>query len=153
MSGKNNWLSQEKLYNSYRAMKSRCYYKKNNRYKNYGARGIKVCDEWKNNYLSFKKWAYENGYNEDETKKYTLDRINVNDDYKPSNCRWVDYKTQANNKTNNRLIKYKGEKHTVAEWSEITGINVGVLLYRLNHNWDIERALTLEAINGRNQYI
>lgn len=147
------WLSKERLYNIYRGMKSRCYYEKNNRFINYGGRGIKVCDEWKNNYLKFKEWALNNGYDETINKyECSLDRIDVNGDYEPSNCRWVSYKIQMNNKRNNRLINYNGRIETIANWSRITGISVGAILYRINHNWDVKKILELKPIVGRNQY-
>lgn len=86
----------KQLIRVYWAMHARCYNKNTNRYKNYGGRGIKICDEWLNSHLSFCEWAVNNGYQ----KGLTIDRIDVNKNYSPSNCRWVDYKTQANNKTN-----------------------------------------------------
>lgn len=86
-------------------MKGRCYSKNNAKYKNYGARGIIVCDDWKYSYESFRKWAYENGY--DETAEYgkcTLDREDVNGNYEPLNCRWVPISKQMLNTTRNKLF-------------------------------------------------
>ena len=93
-----------RLYQVWHGMKKRCHCKTDQAYKNYGGRGITVCDEWKNDFSSFEKWAFANGY--DETAKQgecTLDRIDVNGNYEPSNCRWVDMKTQQNNRRNNIL--------------------------------------------------
>lgn len=96
--------NKERLYTILSGMKQRCYYKKNISYKYYGGRGIKICDEWLNNYLSFRKWALSNGYEDN----LTIDRINVNGDYSPGNCRWVTSLEQANNKRN--TLKNKNQK-------------------------------------------
>lgn len=115
-----------------RHMLDRCYSTKSGKYKNYGARGIKVCDEWKNDFLTFYNWAINNGFNENlYQKEQSLDRIDVNGNYEPSNCRWVDSKTQARNKTNNVTITYNNETHCIKEWAEILSINSSTISYRL----------------------
>lgn len=89
----------DRLYGVWKDMKSRCYNKNIRSYKDYGGRGIKICESWKNDYAEFKKWAYENGYDENAQKgDCTIDRIDVNGDYCPENCRFVDSKLQAQNK-------------------------------------------------------
>lgn len=88
-----------RLYPVYRTMLARCGNPNNHEYHNYGGRGIEVCEEWKNSFSAFQKWALENGY--DETAKRgdcTIDRIDVDGNYEPSNCRWVDLVVQARNK-------------------------------------------------------
>lgn len=109
-------------YGSYKAMMDRCYREKAANYNDYGGRGITVCEEWKN-IEKFESWALLNGYR----KGLTLDRIDVNGNYEPSNCRWVDMKTQDNNRRNTIFVEIEGKKHTISEWSEITGINRSTL--------------------------
>jgi len=114
---------EKKLYLVLAGIKTRCLNKNDKHYKNYGNRGIIVCDEWKNDFKSFYDWSMANGYIENEGKNIlTIDRIDNNKGYSPDNCRWVNMKTQARNRRNNRLITYNGETHCVAEWAEINGI-------------------------------
>lgn len=132
-------LSHTKLYNTYYKMRERCEHKKCPAYKNYGGRGITVCDEWKTGFDAFLKWANESGYSDE----LTLDRIDVNKGYSPQNCRWVDFVTQQNNRRNNRLISFNGETHTVSEWSRITNISPYTLYERLKRGWTVEKTLSL----------
>ena len=141
-------LSHTRIDNIYKSMISRCYCKRNNRYARYGKRGVRVCDEWLNDKNAFFEWAFSNGYAED----LTIDRIDVNGNYEPSNCRWVTQKEQQNNRSNNRVIEFNGECHTLGEWSEITGIKLATIWARLKCGWTIERALTTIPIIGKNQY-
>ncbi len=139
----------EEISTSYRAMKERCYRKNNSNYDRYGGRGIIVCNEWlgKNGRINFYNWAIENGYRKD----LTIDRIDNNGNYEPSNCRWANIFEQANNKRNNLKITYNGKTKTLLQWSRIFGIKWVTLRYRILHGWDIEKALTTPAIIGRNQ--
>ena len=126
-----------KLYRIWSNMKDRCNNPDCKVYSDYGGRGIKVCKEWIDDFSAFQKWALANGYKEG----LTIDRKDNDKGYSPDNCRWTDRKIQGNNKRNCRYITYKGQRKTVAEWSDITGIPHDTLLYRLNHGWETERIL------------
>lgn len=131
-----------RIYKIWDSMYQRCYNRNNQAYKNYGGRGITVCDEWLHNFQSFYDWAMSNGYADD----LTIDRKDVNGNYEPSNCRWATDVEQHNNTRANRYIEFNGETHTIAEWSRITGINDSTLRSRLGeYKWSIERALTEKA--------
>lgn len=130
---------------TWRRIRQRCYYPKINGYANYGGRGISVCDEWNNCFESFRDWAFENGYKEG----LSIDRIDVNGNYEPSNCRWVSIKEQANNKRNSHVLEFNGQRHTISEWAETTGINKNTIRSRIEkYGWIVERALTVKPING-----
>lgn len=131
----------KRLYNIHSSMMQRCTNPKYKSYSNYGGRGIKVCEEWFS-FECFQDWAMANGY----TDELTIDRIDVDGNYEPSNCRWATSKAQNNNRSNNRLLTFNGETHTMSEWADITGIKYQVLACRiLNHKWPVERALTQEV--------
>ena len=143
-----------RLNKCYHDMVLRCYEPKRKAYKYYGARGIKVCDEWidtervpsKDNatkgWLAFKKWALFNGYRDD----LTLDRIDCNSDYSPTNCRWVNRTVQANNTRRNHYITYKGQTKTLAMWCKTLGLNYDNTEYRINRgNWSIEKAFSYKG--------
>lgn len=132
---KNGTIS--RLYEIWRCAKQRCYNKNDNSYKNYGSRGIKVCSEWKNDFVKFKDWALKNGYKDN----LTIDRINNDGNYEPGNCKFSIMKEQQRNKRSNRLITYGEETHCLTEWAEILGMSEPALYYRLK-NWSVERAFT-----------
>lgn len=115
-------------------MRQRCSNKCNQAYKNYGGRGVKVCNEWQD-FLTFKEWSLNNNY----TDTLTIDRINVNGDYCPDNCRWVSRRKQNLNRRNNRFITYKGQTKTVKEWSEIYNMHYDKLRWRLDNWKDLDK--------------
>ncbi|MGL5713489.1 MAG: NUMOD1 domain-containing DNA-binding protein [Paraclostridium sp.] len=125
-------MSSTKLYRVWRGIKTRCQNPNSKSYCDYGERGISVCEEWDENFLVFYKWAYDNGY---EESKVEIDRIDVNGNYEPNNCRWISKKKNANNKRNSKYITIKGVTKTASEWSEEIGISVSTFLSRYNKGW------------------
>ena len=156
MKGSNNpnfshGIGKCRIYRIYTNMKQRCNNPNNHKYKRYGGRGIAICPEWNNPHglKAFYDWAMANGYSDN----LTLDRIDVNGNYEPSNCRWTTNKIQSNNRTNNDIITYNGETHTLSEWGNILGINRGTLWSRLYClNYPIEKAFTLKPVVGANGF-
>lgn len=128
----------KRLRQIYYDMKQRCYNSKRKNYKDYGGRGITICDEWLQNSNTFYEWALTNGYSDD----LTIDRIDNHRGYSPENCRWATQKQQSNNKRSSVLITYKGKTQTVAQWAEEYGHDVCMLRERLFRlHWSIEKAL------------
>lgn len=124
----NKWDT--RLYRIYTNMKQRCNNPKNVWYKNYGARGIKICDSWQNDFMSFYNWSINNGYSD----KLSIDRIDVNGNYEPNNCRWVTKLVQQNNMRRNKLITYKNETHTISEWERKFNLRHNYISSRLRSN-------------------
>lgn len=142
-------LSKTRLFNVWGKMKGRCCNPNNSHYKNYGGRGITICDEWLNNFQAFYDWAYANGYDENAPfGQCTLDRIDNNKGYSPDNCRWVTSIIQANNKRNNRIFTINGISHTVPEWARMYELDPKRVTCRLYLGWSIEKALTM-PVRGR----
>lgn len=130
----------QRLYRIWSAMRHRCYSENDKHYNVYGGRGISVCSEWENDYFVFEKWSLENGY----TDELTIDRIDTNGNYEPSNCRWISQKEQCNNKRNNKYLTYKGETHTLREWCEILGLPYDRTKQRINAcHMTVEQAFEL----------
>ena len=129
-------LSDSRIYNIYICMKERCYNPKATSYENYGGRGIMICERWlgENGFMNFYNWAMVNGYQDN----LSIDRIDSNGNYEPSNCRWETSKRQNNNTRKNRIVHYKGEAHSVTEWSEIAGISRSTITTRLNKGLALE---------------
>ena len=121
----------------YRSIKRRCYNPKCEAYKNYGYRGIKMCDEWLADFKNFYNWAVNNGYK----KGLTIDRIDVNGNYEPNNCRWISNLKQQNNKRNNRYLIYNGKKMTCSEWARELNIPIGTISYRVSKGYKTEDIL------------
>lgn len=128
----NEIYSNKRLRKIWESMKERCYYTKHKYYSDYGGRGISICDEWMD-YICFAKWAFRNGYSDN----LTIDRIDVNGNYEPSNCRWIPMKEQHSNKRNNHFVIVDGEKMTLAQCSEKYGIPKSTVRYRANKGRDV----------------
>lgn len=137
-----------RLYTIWNNMKARCLNPNSTSFKNYGDKGINICDEWVDSFESFYNWAIQNNY----TDELTLDRIDSNGNYNPDNCRWSTMKKQQNNRGNNNILVYEGIEHTVAEWSKITGIPYDTLWKRIKEGWSIEKALT-QPLRGQKELI
>lgn len=125
-----------RLYQIYAGIKKRCLNPNAYNYADYGGRGISMCEEWLHNWCSFRDWALKNGY----ADNLSIDRIDVNGNYTPDNCRWVGRVAQANNRRSNRYITYRGESRTIAEWANELNIP-----YKRLHRW-IQKGKTLDEI-------
>lgn len=134
-----------RLYNIWYNMNRRCFNKNAKDYKNYGAKGIKVYKNWKEDFYNFYEWAINNNYN----KNLTLDRIDNNKDYCPENCRWVTLKEQHRNYSQNRNYIINKEKKCLTEWCELYNIKFTTVIYRLNKGMDIVEALTKPINNNK----
>ena len=114
---RNRWtihgLNDHPLRSHYHAMKSRCYDTRNMGYPNYGGRGVKICQEWLDSYPAFVEWALNSGWAEG----LTIDRIDVNGDYSPDNCRWITRAEQSHNTRRNKFYTYQGQTKTLTQWS------------------------------------
>ena len=138
---KKHGKSNERIFWVWRGMKLRCYVPSNNRYNRYGGRGIKVCDDWLGEHgaENFINWALQNGY----ADNLTIDRIDNDGNYEPSNCRWVTQKEQANNRRSNHILEFNGKKQTMKQWADELGIKYTTLKRRiLAYHWSVEKALT-----------
>lgn len=131
-------MKNTRLYSLWRAMKNRCNNSNSSNYKRYGGRGIRVCDEWQNSFLSFYEWAKSNGYSDE----LSIDRIDNNGNYCPENCRWITFEEQCNNRRSNIVFEYNGEKHNLMQWCKLLDLD-----YKFIHNriyklkWDFEKAI------------
>ena len=134
-------LTKHRIYNIYIHIKQRCNKPKCKQYKWYGAKGIQICEEWEKDFINFYNWAMANGYKEN----LSIDRINVNGNYEPSNCRWVDMKTQQNNRGNNFRVKINNQTHTLPEWAEIYKISIHTIRTRLARGWKVQEAITTKV--------
>lgn len=127
----------QRLYAIYDKMKQRCYNKNNSAFKYYGSRGIKIYQPWLNDFMIFYNWAVNNGYSDN----LTIDRINVNGNYEPNNCRWTTYEEQNNNTRRNVQITYDGKTQSVSQWSRELNIPINRIYYRHYKGWSDKECL------------
>ena len=129
-------------YNCWIGIKSRCLNKNHSEWHNYGGRGITICDRW----LDFKNFFEDMG---ERPVGLSIDRINNNGDYEPSNCRWTDHKTQCRNFRKNVIIEFNNKKMCISEWAEFLGINRKTLTARFENGYSIEQALNMNVHSKR----
>ena len=142
-----------KLYGIYQCMKQRCFNKNDINYKNYGGRGISVCDEWvgKNGFDNFYKWAISAGYDDSKGRfEQSIDRIDVNKGYSPDNCKFSTMEEQCYNKRNTVKLEYNGKIYNLKELSELCKIRTDTLYQRIiRHNWSVDRAINTPVMKRR----
>jgi hypothetical protein len=141
--GTEHGMSDTRIYKIWDGIKQRCYRTYSSVYEYYGGRGITVCDEWKEDFMSFYTWAMKNGYSDE----LTIDRKDVNGNYEPSNCRWATMKEQQNNKTNNHFLTINNETHTVTEWERIANLPPFTIFKRLRSNWEVNENILTQPID------
>jgi hypothetical protein len=124
-------------YRTWRGMNQRCYSKTCKDYPRYGGKGVTVCQSWRNDYRNFlaDMGRRPEGMN-------SIDRIDNEGNYSPDNCRWATHSQQCRNRRSSKRIKFNGKTHTLAGWSEITGIHADTIGYRIKQGWTIHDALT-----------
>ena len=144
-------MTKTRLYQEWAGMKARCYSPGNRNFKNYGARGIAVCPEWRDDFMAFYEWAIKAGYDDKAPRGvYTLERKDNNGHYCPENCCWATAAEQSQNKRNTIRLTYRGKTLTVSEWAKKTGISAARIRKRISSGWSVQRALT-EPIHKEKQ--
>lgn len=128
------------LYNVWKSMRGRCLRKSDKSYKNYGERGIGVCDEWQKSYQAFSDWSHANGYQHG----LTIDRIDNDGNYEPANCRWITNRNQAKNRRTNNPIKINGITRLVTEWCDVMGVPRSTYFERVKNGQSPNQALRID---------
>ena len=136
-------MSYTRIYHIWQGMKQRVKGQSEKEY--YFDKGISMCKEWQDSFELFYAWASDNGYSD----QLSIDRINVNGDYEPSNCRWVDMSTQNQNKTNTSRIELNGQSRTLTEWHNILGIPLSTMVNRRNKGLPAELILMPGRFNTK----
>lgn len=136
-------MSNTRLFNTWVRLKQKCYNSNDSHYKYYGSRGIVVYQEWLDDFMNFYNWAMENGYRDD----LTIDRIDVDGNYEPDNCRWVDMKIQCNNRRNTKYITYNGKTQTISQWCDELNLPYKRVIQRHYRGWSDK-----DCLFGRSKY-
>lgn len=136
-------LTKHPLYRSWIGMRNRCYYKKHNRFQYYGGKGIQVCKEWKDSFITFYKWGIANGW----SSGTSVDRIDNEKDYSPDNCKFSNVSEQNRNRTSNINLTIDGVTKIIIEWAEMTGVNYGTIRGRLKKGWSHKESVFGKKIN------
>ncbi|ABK45339.1 conserved hypothetical protein [Magnetococcus marinus MC-1] len=131
-------LNHSKLHWMYDNMMKRCYRPETNRYERYGGRGIGVCQEWRDDRSAFYTWALEQGWE----VGLSIDRIDVDGDYTPTNCRFIPIERQASNTSRNRYLEWNGKRQTVSDWARELGVRPQALQHRVDRGWNLHRMFT-----------
>ena len=135
---KTHGLSKSRLFRIWAGMISRCKNKTQSGYKNYGGRGISVCKEWNDSFSVFKDWAFAHGYNDN----LTIERIDVNGNYCPENCKWITKAEQNNNTRQSHFVTIEGKTLTIKQWCDVYGISDKVVRCRIRRGWSEVNAIT-----------
>lgn len=130
-------MSHSRLFSIWMGMKKRCTNANDRSYKHYGGRGINICDEWKADFMSFYDWSINNGYTED----LSIDRIDVNGNYEPSNCRWVSRLEQAKNKRSNHEVTINGKTQLITDWCKESPVTATTVYARLRQGYKVKDAI------------
>ena len=140
-------MSRTRLYRIWKNMRNRCSNENIPNYERYGGRGITVCEEWQR-FEPFYEWAMANGYGDD----LSIDRIDNDGNYEPSNCQWANRTEQARNRRSNEFITYNGTTKHISDWDKDIGAQKsGRVRARINAGWSIEAAVTTPLMMGRNK--
>lgn len=131
-------MSNSRIFYIWGGMLNRCNNPNDYHYKWYGGRGISVCPEWMQSFESFYEWSITNGYSDE----MSIDRIDNDGNYEPSNCRWITHREQMHNTCRNVMLTYEGKTMCAIEWSREVGIKEGTIRYRKKHGWSDEKTLT-----------
>lgn len=133
-------MARTRIYKIWQGMKQRCNNSKEDNYRNYGGRGIKVCKEWERDFVAFRDWALNNGYSDE----LSIDRIDNNKGYSPENCRWANVYVQGNNRRTNHYLEWNGERKTITEWSKDNPLNLKeeTIRSRMNNGWSTDAIFT-----------